>query len=710
MAWETELDRLILQQVHAAEKGEARPSVVRQQVADLWAIDPRRAESAFHLGYAKVLLGVDLPEPAAEASRARRWHLWGRLRGHDRRGERSWVADLFGDPATVMQLLSEPNIASQCLPILMRSLFWLGDLALAVRAIELLCAAQQKDDTDLIVDAALTDLLGRLESRGERHNDEQTLRVLQQCIALPAFERLPKDVSARYWRTKASHLLRVSEFRAAAADLQRARALAVGHPRLCSEIAALGALTELQVQSLGEVTPRGNRPERSSALAWLDADATRPETATCDALFLRGLLGYEQAAFADAQRWFDATLAAARRTDLQDTTLLDRARFFLAASILAGGDRAEASRALHLMEQSLDTVKPDLQSFFPVHEALKQLSKKVALKFLDAVDLGRGTVADQLLFVALEYQSLGEAAPAAAAAERVLQVAVDLDQRLEAMRVLLTSHNMAGRRDRARDTFFAMRDLLVQRGAFQELESLLKNEAFVGQALDHHEIRCERVALYEELEGHDADKATLQLGIARTLRARKDAEALREAWGILKEVEIAFPELAADELQALEKLLELADSKPVDGDEGARRASAATAALGHAPRILVVGGNERQRRHHPRLTQLAKDWGFEAEWLETNYSSPQKIVNAIADRLRGDKLDLLVLLHWNRHETTEPALELARKSEVAARTVHYAGFTSLQVALNDMLGTLAETGVAVVAGAEGARGKSKRAK
>ncbi|MEZ5967309.1 MAG: hypothetical protein R3F56_25960 [Planctomycetota bacterium] len=708
MAWESELDRLILRQVHAAESGDARKTAVRQQVLDLWTLNGNRPESAFHLGYAKTLLGIDLPEPPPEQTRNRRWHLWGRLRAHDRRGERNWVADLLADPGTVSDLLGEPSIAAQCLPIVMRSLFWVGDLALAVRAIELLSAAHAGNDTDMIVDAALNDLLSRLENRPEREDAEQTLKVLDQCIALPAFGRLPGDVRARYWRTKAQRLLRVSEFRDAEQALQQARTLAQGNDRLRSHVAALGALSALHVQTLDQLEPRAERPEREAALAWLDAAATDPQRGTPEALYVRGVLAYETSSFADAQRFCDAAVEASRRSDGRDEALLHRARFFLAAAILAGGDQNEAARALHLMEQALDHVRPDLESFFPVHEALKRLSRKVALSFLDAVDIGRGTAPDQLLFVALEYQSLGEAEPAARAAERVLQVAVNLDQRLEAMRVLLTCQNMAGRRDQARETFFAIRDLLMQRGAFTELETLLKNEAFVGQALDHHEIKCELVALYEELDGHDAEKATLQLGIARSLRARKDEGALREAWGILKEVEIAFPELAADELSAIGKLLELSEAKPVDADEGQRRAAAATQALGHPARVLVVGGNERQRRHHPRLTDLAKSWEFEAEWLETNYSSPQKIVNAIADRMRGGRVDVLVLLHWNRHETTEPALELARKNNVVARTVHYAGFTSLQVGLSDLLQTLAPAAT-VAAEAKSGKAAGKRA-
>lgn len=694
MAWETELDRLILQQVHAAEKAEARKNPVRQQVLDLWALNPGRAESAFHLGYARTLLGVDLPEPPADQSRSGRWHLWGRIRAHDRRGERHWVADLLAEDGTVAQLLSEPKIAAQCLPVLMRSSFFAGDLVRAVRAIELLAAAPADAETEMIVDAALNDLLARLETKAARDDDEQTLRVLQQCIALPAFERLPADVRARYWRARATCLLRISEFKAAGEALREAQHLAAGSDRLRSHIAALGALAELRLQDFDQLEPRADRPERDAGLAWLDAPATDPARATPEALFVRGVLAYEQRQYADAQRFCEAALEASRRSDGRDQRLLDRTRFFLAAAILAGGAREESARALQLMEQALDSVRPDLESFFPVHEALKELSRKVALKFLDAVDIGRGTAPDQLLFVALEYLALGEATPAARAAERVLQVAIDLDQRLEAMRVLLTCENMSGRRDRARDMYFAIRDLLMQRGAFTELEALLKNEAFVGQALDHQEIKCELVALYEEIDGREADKAALQLAIAKSLRARKDAEALREAWGILKEVEIAFPELAADDLAAIEKLLELAEARPADASEGAVRTAAAAAALGRPPRVLVVGGNERQRRHHPRLAELGKAWGFESEWLETNYGSPQKIVSAIGDRIRAGRADLLVLLHWNRHETTEPALDLARKAGVAARTVHYAGFTSLQVALSDMLASVAGNTVA----------------
>ncbi|MCA8943777.1 MAG: hypothetical protein KDB80_14535, partial [Planctomycetes bacterium] len=63
MAWEKSLDRLVLQQMHLAECGERRAEEVARIVTELYELNPKRPESAFHLGYGRVVLGVDLPEP-----------------------------------------------------------------------------------------------------------------------------------------------------------------------------------------------------------------------------------------------------------------------------------------------------------------------------------------------------------------------------------------------------------------------------------------------------------------------------------------------------------------------------------------------------------------------------------------------------------------------------------------------------------------------
>ena len=80
MAWETALDRLLLQQIHLAEKGTLRNDDVQQQLLDVHAIAPERPETAFLCGYARSLLGLQTPDPRPGA--ATRWHLFGRMRGH----------------------------------------------------------------------------------------------------------------------------------------------------------------------------------------------------------------------------------------------------------------------------------------------------------------------------------------------------------------------------------------------------------------------------------------------------------------------------------------------------------------------------------------------------------------------------------------------------------------------------------------------------
>jgi tetratricopeptide (TPR) repeat protein len=607
------------------------------------------------------------------------------MRGHERRREPNWVADLLKDAGSVLDLLREPRIAHQSLPLVLRTLFWNDDYELALKAIGL-CATESTDaETRTVVDAALSDLIGRLEQREDARGSEPLIQILQRVMQLPTFTKLTPDVRVRYHATLARAMLRVNEFELARSQSVIARELALSQSRMFGQAIALGMLAELRLHDVLQIQPRKDRPERDAAIRWL-ADVPPEQWHVMPiAAFLRGVLAYELGEFHEAEACFASTKEGLRRTAARDQELLHRADFFLAASILAGGNRDEHARAQLLMEDALEHVRSDLETFYPVHEALKTLDRRLALRFLDSVEIGRGTSPDQLLIVALEYLALGEAEPASKAAERVLQIAVDLDQRIEAMRVMLTARNMQGRRDDARTIYDSIRDLLLQRGAFYELEKLLQNETFVGQALDHLEIKCELVALYEEMEEREVEKAQLQTQIARSLRARKDEESLQQAHGILSEVGIRFPDMARDELHAIEKLLELYEAPPVT--TGENPGTHAQKALGRKPRLLVVGGNERQRRHHTRFEELAKAWGLDAEWLMANYTSPQKVVSAIDERLaRG--LDVLLLLHWNRHETTEPALAAARKAGVLARTVHYAGFTSLQVALADLLGKL----------------------
>ena len=434
MAWETPLDRLIVQQVHLAERGERRAEEVANQVRELYELNPKRPESAFHLGYARVVLGVDLPEPEKQPGTGP-WYAFGRLRGHDRRSERNWIAEQLADRARIMELLAEPRIAAQFLPIAMRVLFFVGDFDTAVQAIDYLASTHIDEDAWILVDASLSDLLTRLEHRVDQAEEESTLSILTKCVKLSCFDRLPDDVRARYLRALGQRTIEISEFEEAISVLEDAFEIAGDANALRSSIALWIALAVLRQHDVFELAVQPIRGGREEALDWLEHAVETTGAVVPEALYMRGLLAYEVSDHDCATASFDAALQRLRRVGGRDAELIDRSSFYLAGALLAQEKKEEVSRALRLMEGALGSVRPDLETFYSVHESLKTKDRKIALRFLDAVDIGRGTAPDQLLFVALEYLSLGEAAPALRAAERVLTVAVDLDQRIEAMRV-----------------------------------------------------------------------------------------------------------------------------------------------------------------------------------------------------------------------------------------------------------------------------------
>ena len=84
-----------------------------------------------------------------------------------------------------------------------------------------------------------------------------------------------------------------------------------------------------------------------------------PEQASPSALFVRSLLGYEAGEYGIAARGFEKAIAGLRRVDGRDLPLIDRARFFQAASLLAEGRPEEGTRALKLMQKALDTMLAD---------------------------------------------------------------------------------------------------------------------------------------------------------------------------------------------------------------------------------------------------------------------------------------------------------------------------------------------------------------
>lgn len=697
MAWERAIDRLMLRQIHMVELGDVSEREIRKLIQELLDLSRDDARAWFHVGYARTFLGLDLEGPGRQTGRDEaRWYQFGRFRAHSRKGESHWMAELVEDETLLLELASEPAIASQILPSLMDLFFKESQYEKAAWVLSLVESQSDlptRKDPDghesevmLLLEAALCDLITRLERTPVApENRGSARRALMAAMGTRAFEALTGPEQARLHRALGKSLQKTGEWTEAHAAFDAALELDQdSRSPMRRSVLCLQALNVLKVTDLHQLEAQAQRESTTEALALFDE--AMGGGALPEACFGKGILFYEQGAFAQAAECFDTGTQLLREQAPLQEELFNRSCFYLGASLLGAGNKEEVHKAVRHIEETIDKVQPELVNFYPVYDSLKEGHQRVALRFLDALDLGRGTSADDLLLVALEYQGLGEPEPALKAAERVLHLSQDLDQRVEALKIRLSAHNMQGRKEDARQDYFEIRDLLLQRGAFEEVEMLMQNEALVGQALDHIEIKCELADLYEEMEGREWDRANLKLQVARNLKAKKEVEDLQQALAILREVEILHPDLAHGDLVNIEKLLALKED-PEDarilGAEAGLFAELGQA-TGHKIRILVVGGNERQRKHHDRLWDLAEQWGFEADWLQANYASPQKTVATIRDRIGQGQLDLLILLHWNRHETTEPALEFARADGLPARILFYAGFTSLQVGILEM--------------------------
>ena len=103
----------------------------------------------------------------------------------------STIGEALQNPQMLLDLLGDATVACNVLPLVVRSLFWSGDLKIAVRAIQYLAAESSSGELDTIVDAALTDLLGRLEVRVDTDDQESTAAIIGKILDISGFERLP---------------------------------------------------------------------------------------------------------------------------------------------------------------------------------------------------------------------------------------------------------------------------------------------------------------------------------------------------------------------------------------------------------------------------------------------------------------------------------------------------------------------------------------
>ena len=155
------LERLLLQQIQLAHQGERTVADVQRELADFAALARERTGTAFLFGYANALLQTSPPSVPTDA-RWHRWHRFGQIRAYHHIGNRDAIAAVLQSPQTLIELLSDRELAAQAVPFVVPVLFGCGDLQQALRAIQCLAADRSTIEVQRVVDAAITDLqIGR---------------------------------------------------------------------------------------------------------------------------------------------------------------------------------------------------------------------------------------------------------------------------------------------------------------------------------------------------------------------------------------------------------------------------------------------------------------------------------------------------------------------------------------------------------------------
>ncbi|MEW6747056.1 MAG: hypothetical protein AB1486_30335 [Planctomycetota bacterium] len=684
MGWEGALDRLVLQQIDNAARGVARPEEVRDLVNELLQLAPERARSYYHLGLAGVLLDASLFEhrPQEFDPALRRWFTFGRLMALARRRAHARVVEMLHTPECI-ELLEEPEIARTVVPIVLRTAFEDGDLDLVVTALEKLVGGRGEHHDAFR--EALAEILRRVERSRDRADEEALKSLLVRCRDLPSFASMPGDVRAPIHRAIGRILQHSGEWEQARQEFSNClRITGEGHT-LASVLHFDLAACYLEVRGVPDLEPDPDREDSSEAIRHLDMATADPRFASFNAYFARGVLRYEKEDFAHAASDFERALDKIQSYRNPLPVTLARIRYYLAVSLFGSGREEDYPKAARLIDQAIERVSPDLADFHRVHDKLHATDREVALRFLDAIDVGREESGSQLLGLAREYLDLGEPERALKTADRAVALPAATDERVDALKLKLRATTILGSREAAHDAFLDLREHLLSHGRFQELERILRDEGESGLALDHFTRQGELNDVLQLMEGRTPDRVEAMLSLARHLRGDNDALSAALAVALLEEAAVYSPERVSSDLEEARKLAEHLRVVPLTDSVARELADRARRLLGHDPRLVVIGGNEAQRRKLDSFEEFKDHLGIEAEWWFADAAHPQRPLDLVKERLRGSRVDGVILLQWNRLDTAVPTRHLCRSHKVACRQLTYVGFMSLKMAIADLL-------------------------
>ena len=685
MAWETPLDRAVLKEIDLSGFSPPRQHDAANMALALVRLNPARAESYFAIGYANGSHGIvlDAYKPEELQGPEAAWFRFGQTLGklrHPKEGE---------EKPDVRALLSEPVIAREILPILLRQSLGSGSLEEAVNTLEAVLANGAPDgETAELLRSTLSEVLRRAERPGENFQPDAVQGLLQRCMGLPGFDGLPPEIRAPFHRALGKLKQHVEQFDEAAGHFKKALEVAGEGHTLASVLHFDLAACSLGLRGVPDLEPQPGRKGSEEALAHLDQATADARSASFNAFFTRGILRFERDMHAEAAQDFRDALARIEQYRNPLPITLARIRFFLALSLLREGKPETQEEAARQLEAALERLRPGVEQLKELLPLLEEKAPRIAARLLARVDVAHMSDPRQLLEMGKHFQRLGDTDNALKIAEQCLEHSEDLTVRKEALLIELRAFNMAGERENAADALYDLRDVCCQSGDLAFWEKVIFDDDRVGQALDRARVLSERAELLARLKGRDADRFDVLRQLADLYLARAEPQWKLTGLRLLKDCYRAHPDAFEADLK---KASADAPKDERPNDRGA--AEKAKEALGRRPTLMIIGGDDHQTRGEDDLAALAAEWGFDAEWWPTDYVNPDRVFDKLQEHLNSRQPDGLLLLHWNREELVRELRKLARTYRVATRFCVYVGAQSLRAGVADVLdGVTAQLG------------------
>ena len=677
MGWESPLDRVVLKEIDLSGQNPARQAEAAEMIQALLRLNPTRAESYFAFGYGNASLGIvfDAYKPEELQGAEAAWFKFGQTLGklrHPKEGE---------EKPDIRVLLTEPIIAKQILPILLRQSVNSGNLEEAVGTLESVLAGGAPDgETAELLRGTLSEVLRRAERPGEQLEPDAVQNLLQRCMSLQGFHDLAPEIRAPFHRAIGKLKQHLELFDEAASHFQKGLEVAGEGHTLASVLHFDLAACALGLRGVPDLEPQTDRKGAEAALKHLDQATADAKSASFNAFFARGVLRFERGMYSEAAQDFrDAHERIEQYRNPLPVTLA-RIRYFLALSLLREGKPENQDEAMRALDVALERLRPGPEQLKELLPLLEEKAPKAAAQLLKRLDIAHMSDPKELLEVGKQFQRLGDTDSALKIAEQVLERTEDLAVRKEALVVELAAFNMAGERENAADALYDLRDVCYQSGDLAFWELVIFNDDRVGQALDRVRVLSERAELLARMRGRDKERFDLLRQIADLYLSRAEPQWKLTGLRLLKDCYRKNPD-------AFEKDVKKAEAEAGKDERSDDRGPAdkARETLGRRPNIMVIGGDEHQDRAEDELAALSTEWGIDSEWWPTDYVSPDRVHDKLQEHLNARQPDGILLLHWNREELVRELRKLAKTYRVATRFCIYVGTPSLRASVADLM-------------------------